>query len=165
MTASIALAVTAGVLVGCGVVLLMARGIVRAFLGFILLGNGVNLLFMVASGPAGRAPISGQGAIEAEMADPLPQALVLTAIVIVLAMTGFAMALAYRSARVSEAPVASDVVVNDPEDERLSERAASGESDDSESTPEDEAVPDTDDKPHEPAPPMAQDGPTSEERT
>ncbi|MVA75219.1 Na(+)/H(+) antiporter subunit C [Auraticoccus sp. F435] len=117
MTPDVLLCVLAGVLVGCGVHLLLARSVVRALLGFLLLGNGINLLFVVAAGPRGRAPIVDLGA--GPMADPLPQAMSLTAIVITLAMTGFVLALAHRSWQLRR----SDLVENDPEDARIGLRA------------------------------------------
>ncbi len=119
MTVNITLALLVGVLIGSGVVLLMARGIVRAFLGVTLLSNGINLLFMIASGDPGRAPIIDPDNPE-RMSDPLPQALVLTAIVITLSLTGFVLSLAYRFAQTS----ASDLIVDDAEDTRLHELAA-----------------------------------------
>lgn len=120
MTTNLVLSLAAGCLVGCGVFLLTARGVVRALLGFLLIGNGINVLFIIASGRPGRAPIVGAGAgSEAEMADPLPQALVLTAIVITLAVTAFVMALGYRNAVVT----ASDAIVDDTEDMRVIARA------------------------------------------
>ena len=119
MISNLTLAVVIGVLVASGVVLIMERGIVRSFLGIMLMSNGVNLLFMVASGRAGLPPIVGTVA-ESEMSDPLPQAMVLTAIVITLALTGFVMALAHRSWQVSS----SDVIVDDDEDARIAKMAA-----------------------------------------
>lgn len=120
MSSNVTLALVAGTLVGCGVYLLMARGVVRALLGVIMLGNGVNVVFLVASGAPGRAPIVGQGATEqADMSDPLPQALVLTAIVISLAMTAFVMAMGYRNSRLT----AGDAIVDDLEDTRVRQRA------------------------------------------
>lgn len=119
MSTNVTLALAAGVLVGTGVYLLMARGIVRAFLGVILMSNGINLLFLLASGPAGRPPIVIDGDVSAAgMADPLPQALVLTAIVITLAMTGYVLALAYRATRT----VSSDAIRDDAEDARVVNR-------------------------------------------
>ena len=45
MAPSLALIVAGAVLAGAGVYLMLARSIVRMLLGFILVGNGVNLLF------------------------------------------------------------------------------------------------------------------------
>src|ERR671927_261076 len=55
-----------------------------------------NVLFVLAGGAAGGAPIVGRTPPD-EMSDPLPQAMVLTAIVITLGMTAFLLAMAYRS--------------------------------------------------------------------
>lgn len=98
MTGNLTLALLIGVLFGTGVVLLMSRGIVRAFLGVLLISNGINLMFIVAAGNPGRPPIvdyvTGD---DTGISDPLPQALVLTAIVIGFAMTGFVVELAIRA--------------------------------------------------------------------
>src|SRR5690606_13228958 len=85
--------------------------------GFVLMGNGVNVMFLVASGPAGSAPIIGAG--DGPMADPLPQAMVLTAIVITLGITAFGLALAYRSWQLT----GTDDVQDDVEDDLIRRRA------------------------------------------
>lgn len=119
MSTNVTLALVAGLLFGTGVYLLMARGIVRAFLGVLLMGNGINLLFLLASGSAGHAPIVVDGDVSMlGMVDPLPQALVLTAIVITLAMTGYVLALAYRATRTA----ATDAIQDDTEDARVVSR-------------------------------------------
>lgn len=118
MTVSLTLAALVGVFFGTGVVLLMSRGVVRSFLGVLLMGNGVNLLFLVSAGTPGRAPIVGEVA-EWQITDPLPQALVLTALVITLALTGFVLALAHRSWQLAH----TDVVANDDEDARIQRKA------------------------------------------
>ncbi len=150
MTSSITLAVVIGVLVASGVVLLMERGIIRSFLGVVLLGNGVNLLFLVASGPPGAPAIVGL-VPEEEMSDPLPQAMVLTAIVITLALTGFVLALAHRSWQLSR----SDIIVDDDEDARIGRRAVENDMSDSDfQGAADEAEPGDDPDPggHHPRP-------------
>jgi multisubunit Na+/H+ antiporter MnhC subunit len=111
-------ALVAGVLFGTGVYLLLARSITRALLGIVLLSNGANLLLLVATGPAGEAAFHGRTS-EAEMTDPLPQAMVLTAIVITLGMTAFILAMAHRSWQLSQ----TDIVADDVEDLRLVELA------------------------------------------
>ncbi|WP_394276848.1 Na(+)/H(+) antiporter subunit C [Luteococcus sp.] len=125
MSPNLVLSLLAGTLFGCGVVLLLSRSLVRALLGIMLMGNGVNVVFMVASGPSGKVPlvtkdqlgkvIVGPGGIS----DPLPQAMVLTAIVITLAMTGFVLSLVHRQWQLAE----TDTVENDPEDERIARMA------------------------------------------
>ena len=88
-------------------------------IGVILIGNGANLLFLVAGGAAGRPPIVGAEP-EGQMSDPLPQAMVLTAIVITLGMTAFLLALAYRSWQLHR----HDEVQDDVEDRRIARLAA-----------------------------------------
>ncbi|WP_018158220.1 Na(+)/H(+) antiporter subunit C [Demetria terragena] len=126
MTPTFLLIIVCGVLFGCGVYLLLARSVVRALVGLLLIGNGVNLLFMVASGPAGRAPIIGTSD-PADQADPVPQAMVLTAIVISLCMTAFMLALAHRSWQLSD----TDVLADDTEDVRIVQRAVENDMSDS----------------------------------
>ncbi len=119
MSPSLVLVVVVVVLVSVGVYLMLERTLTRVLIGVVVLGNGVNLLFLVAGGAAGGPPIVGRTA-EGEMADPLPQAMVLTAIVITLGMTAFLLALAYRSWQLNE----HDEVQDDLEDRRVARRAA-----------------------------------------
>lgn len=68
--------------------------------GLILLSNAVNLLILTVGGVTrGAPPIITQGATElaAPYANPLPQALVLTAIVIGFGLIAFALVLVYRT--------------------------------------------------------------------
>jgi multicomponent Na+:H+ antiporter subunit C len=116
----------------------------------IMIGNGANVLFLVASGRAGRAPIIGV-ADPSEMSDPLPQALVLTAIVITLGVSAFVLAMAYRSWQLTR----HDDVQDDVEDaliRRLAERdAASASYDDSSGGELDEEGSDVVEDPSKPA--------------
>jgi multicomponent Na+:H+ antiporter subunit C len=107
------------VLVAGGVYLLLERSLSRVAIGVVLLGNGINLFFLVVGGPPGGAPIVGLGP-EDGMSDPLPQAMVLTAIVITLALTAFLLAMAYRSWQIN----AHDEVQDDLEDRRIARLAA-----------------------------------------
>jgi multicomponent K+:H+ antiporter subunit C len=85
-----------GVLVGTGVFLLLRPRTFDALLGLTLLSYAVNLfLFSMGRLVAGRAPVV-QAGVEG-YADPLPQALVLTAIVISFAMTALLAVLALRA--------------------------------------------------------------------
>lgn len=99
MTVSIVLVVVMSVLYACGVYLLLERSVTKVLLGFLLVGNATNLLLIIVAGPAGLAPIVAPGVDSSEMTDPLPQALILTAIVITFAVSAFLMALIYRSWR------------------------------------------------------------------
>ncbi|MGI8458923.1 MAG: NADH-quinone oxidoreductase subunit K, partial [Propionibacteriaceae bacterium] len=68
---NLTLIVLGGLLVGCGVYLLLERSLTRILVGVLLAGNGVNVLFLVASGGGGGAPPTG-GAPKEGMGDPLP---------------------------------------------------------------------------------------------
>ena len=104
--------VTVG-LVATGTALALDRSLVRILLGLVLIGNGVAVLYLVVSGRAGRAPFVGEP--PESISDPLPQAMVLTAIVISLATIGFLLALSYRLWQVS----GTDDVPDDAEDAHI----------------------------------------------
>jgi multicomponent Na+:H+ antiporter subunit C len=103
MTAILALCV--GALVGSGVYLLLCRSLLRALFGVVLLSHGANLLvFTLGGGARGEAPLvpPGETVPAASHADPVSQALVLTAIVIGFAVVAFLAVLverAYRATR------------------------------------------------------------------
>ena len=84
-----------GCVTACGIYLLLRGRSFTVVLGLSLLGYAVNV-FIFAMGRLWQAapPVLGQGT---PIADPLPQALVLTAIVIGFATTGFVIELALRS--------------------------------------------------------------------
>jgi multicomponent Na+:H+ antiporter subunit C len=84
-------------LFGCGTFLIQQNSFVKVVFGFGLLGHAANLLILVMAGPAqGKiAPIAG-GASGEPMVDPLPQALILTAIVIGFGLTAYLSVLLYR---------------------------------------------------------------------
>jgi len=83
-------------------------------LGASLLGHAAVVALIAAGGPAGRPPIAGRAAPEA-MANPLPQALILTAIVISFGLTLFLLALANRQRTLT----GDDLVEDDLEDRRI----------------------------------------------
>jgi multisubunit Na+/H+ antiporter MnhC subunit len=87
------------VLYACGVYLLLERSMTRVLLGFLLVGNATNLLLLTMVGKVGSAPIVEDGVSAADMTDPMPEALILTAIVITFGVSAFLMALIYRSWR------------------------------------------------------------------
>jgi multicomponent Na+:H+ antiporter subunit C len=117
MTPTVVLPVVIGGLYAAGVYLLLDRSLTRVLLGFLLLGNATNLLLLSTGGVAGLAPIVGVSAAE-EMSDPLPQALILTAIVITFGVSAFLLAVIYRSWRL----VRQEVVGIDEEDRRVAAR-------------------------------------------
>jgi multicomponent Na+:H+ antiporter subunit C len=77
---TVLLAAAAAVLFAIATFLVLQRKLSRIIIGIALLSHGANVL-MVGSGTPGRAPIVGTGP-DGDLADPLPQALSLTAIVI-----------------------------------------------------------------------------------
>lgn len=123
MTANLVLSITAGALVASGVYLLLERSLTRILMGVMLVSSGVDLLFIVASGPAGAPPFVGSSGIS----DPLPQAMVLTAIVISLGVDAFVLTMAYRSFQLN----GHDEVADDIEDARIRQLADADEESDS----------------------------------
>jgi multicomponent Na+:H+ antiporter subunit C len=101
------LAIAAAVMCSCGTYLVLQRQLSRVVIGVGLLGHGANTLLILSAGGRGRPPF-GSG----EVTDPLPQALVLTAIVITFGVIAFLLALAYRSWLVTS----DDEVEDDLED-------------------------------------------------
>lgn len=89
-----------GVLFATSLYLLLSRNVQRVAIGFIILSNGVNLLVLTASGLPERAipPLLAEG-VAGNFADPLPQAFILTAIVIGLGTAAFLLAMAARTHR------------------------------------------------------------------
>lgn len=113
---NVAMATLAATLFGVGTYLILQRKLSRIIIGLGLLGHGGNVLFVVASG-RGAAPLVGADGAQ-DVADPLPQALVLTAIVITFGVTAFLLALAYRSWLLTN----DDEVEDDIEDRRVAAR-------------------------------------------
>lgn len=90
------ISICVGVLTGCGVFLALRARTFSVVLGLTLLSYAVNLfLFTMGRLTTGAPPIIGAG--DAGYADPLPQALVLTAIVISFGMTAFVVLLSLRA--------------------------------------------------------------------
>src|SRR5699024_12333630 len=87
--------IVAGVLVTVATYLLLSKNMIQVILGTAVLTHAVHLLLMTMGGFKGEdVPIIGEGA--AEFADPIPQALILTSIVISFAVTAFFLVLAYQ---------------------------------------------------------------------
>ena len=115
MTASLTLVILMAVLFGAGVSIMLERSLTRVLIGFLLVGNAVNILIYLMSGAPGLAPILGEGVEPDAISDPLPQAFVLTAIVINLGITAFMLALIYRSWWLAQLCAKGDLV-DDEED-------------------------------------------------
>jgi multicomponent Na+:H+ antiporter subunit C len=94
------LALLVGIFVAAGVYLLLSRALIRMLLGFVLLGNGVNLAILVSGRLTREVPPivpPGLDVPTEAIANPLPHALILTAIVIGFAVFSFLIVLAYRT--------------------------------------------------------------------
>ncbi len=93
------LALAAGVLYAAGIYLMLRRRLAQLIIGLGLLSNGTNLLIFTAGGlTRGHPPVvpAGADALVPPYADPVPQALVLTAIVIGFGLLAFLLVLAHR---------------------------------------------------------------------
>lgn len=96
-------AIAIGGLYAAGFYMMLRRSVVKFILGLSLLGHGANLLIFSAAGlTRGAAPLTA-GAAGGTMADPVPQALILTAIVIGFGVTAFMLVLAGRVSLLSGA--------------------------------------------------------------
>ena len=88
------IAVTIAVLVAGGVYMILQRGMVRIVFGMGLVSHATNLLILATGiGPRRSQPFAERTPLS-DAADPLPQAFVLTAIVITMATTAFMLTLA-----------------------------------------------------------------------
>lgn len=95
----ILLALASGILYAAGVYLMLRRRLAQLIIGLGLLSNGTNLLIFAAGGlTRARPPVVPEGAdrLLPPYADPVPQALVLTAIVIGFGLLAFLLVLAHR---------------------------------------------------------------------
>jgi multicomponent Na+:H+ antiporter subunit C len=91
------LAVVAGVLYASGVYLMLRRRLAQLIIGLGLLSNGSNILILSAAGVTrARPPIISEGMPLEQFADPVPQSLILTAIVIGFGVLAFSLVLANR---------------------------------------------------------------------
>ncbi len=108
--------ITVGIMVTCSVFLMLRGHTFAIVMGLTLMSYAVNLFLFASGGLVLNQPaILAEGA---EYSDPLPQALVLTAIVIGFAMTAFALILAIRARadlgndQVDGKATASDILAN-----------------------------------------------------
>jgi multicomponent Na+:H+ antiporter subunit C len=128
-----------GVMIAAAAYMIMSRNVLRVALGFLVMSNAANLAIFIAGRMGTTVPpliAAGQSSIESS-ANPLPQALILTAIVISFALAAFTMVLfesAHRrldtldTERMREAePVGSAIApkdgISDPRPQRQVEKA------------------------------------------
>lgn len=94
----IIMSVAIGLMFMAAVYLILSKSLIRIIIGTGLLSHGAHLLLLTMGGLGGTAPpVVAEGVTVADYADPLPQALILTAIVIAFAVTSFFLVLAYRA--------------------------------------------------------------------
>ena len=92
------LAIVAGALYASGLYLMLRRRLAQVIIGLGLLANGSNVLIFTAAGLTRGAPpvLPADGVAPASVADPVPQSLILTAIVIGFGVLAFSLVLARR---------------------------------------------------------------------
>ena len=99
------MALLIGGLVAAGLYLMLRRNVAKLIFGIVLLGHAINLVVFASGGlsHAGSPVIEeGRQALVAPYPDPLPQALVLTAIVIGFSVQAFAIVLIKRAHQEAE---------------------------------------------------------------
>ena len=114
------IALLVGLFAAVAAYLMLSRALVRVLLGIVVLGNAVNLLIFVAGrlkGPSPPIVPAGQTSPVGYVANPLPQALILTAIVITMGIAAFVLSLIYRTYQLTT----DEEVANDPEDTRVAQ--------------------------------------------
>lgn len=93
-------AILVGVMVAASVYLILGRNLIRFIFGLVLAGNAINLLIFTVGGLENRRPPiipNHTTAVQEPFANALPQALILTAIVIGFALLSFIFVLFYRT--------------------------------------------------------------------
>jgi len=91
------LAIVAGVLYAAGLYLMLRRRLAQLIIGLSLLSNGSNILILSAAGVTrAKPPLISEGIPLEHFADPVPQSVVLTAIVIGFGVLAFSLVLAHR---------------------------------------------------------------------
>lgn len=121
MSVNVPLVVVLGGIVACGAYLLMDRSLIKMLLGLMLMGNAVNVLILVIAGGSGNPPVRGQETAGRTVdADPLAQAMIPTAIVIMMGVAAFVLALVYRLFVLNrDEGDNDDDVDDDPEDVKI----------------------------------------------
>ena len=128
MNVNLTLLTVMGALYACGIYLILERSLTRVLLGLMLLANATNLLILAAGGYAGLAPMFSKDTAPESYSDPLPQALILTSIVISFAVTAFMLGIIYRAWVLAR----QDEIQDDAEDRRVAETPSFDAEDDAE---------------------------------
>lgn len=128
MSINLTLLTVMGALYACGIYLVLERSLTRVLLGLMLLANSTNLLILATGGYAGLAPLYSKDIAAGDYNDPLPQALILTSIVISFAVTAFMLGIIYRTWVLAR----RDEIQDDVEDLRVAETPSFDAEDDAE---------------------------------
>ena len=128
MSVNLTLLTVMGALYACGIYLILERSLTRVLLGLMLLANATNLLILATGGYAGLAPFYNKDTGAQDYNDPLPQALILTSIVISFAVTAFMLGIIYRTWVLAR----QDEIQDDVEDLRVAETPSFDAEDDAE---------------------------------
>ncbi len=128
MSINLTLLIVMGALYACGIYLILERSLTRVILGLMLLANATNLLILATGGYAGLAPLYSKDIAAQDYNDPLPQALILTSIVISFAVTAFMLGIIYRTWVLAR----QDEIQDDVEDLRVAETPSFDAEDDAE---------------------------------
>jgi multicomponent Na+:H+ antiporter subunit C len=128
MSVNLTLLIVMGALYACGIYLILERSLTRVLLGLMLLANATNLLILATGGYAGLAPLYTKDTPAQDYNDPLPQALILTSIVISFAVTAFMLGIIYRTWVLAR----QDEIQFDVEDLRVAETPSFDAEDDAE---------------------------------
>ncbi|MDQ0676652.1 multicomponent Na+:H+ antiporter subunit C [Arthrobacter pascens] len=128
MSVNLTLLTVMGALYACGIYLILERSLTRVLLGLMLLANATNLLILATGGYAGLAPFYAKDIPAQDYSDPLPQALILTSIVISFAVTAFMLGIIYRTWVLAR----QDEIQDDLEDRRVAETPSFDAEDDAE---------------------------------
>lgn len=94
------MAIVVGLIYAAAIYMMLRRSIVKLVIGLMLISNAANLLIFTSAGMTrGAPPLIPEGAMlpDGAVADPLPQAVVLTAIVIAFGVLAFAVVLIHRA--------------------------------------------------------------------
>ncbi|MGP4033576.1 Na(+)/H(+) antiporter subunit C [Pseudarthrobacter sp. 1C304] len=127
MSVNLTLLTVMGALYACGIYLILERSLTRVLLGLMLLANATNLLLLATGGYAGLAPLYNKDTAPGDYNDPLPQALILTSIVISFAVTAFMLGIIYRTWVLAR----QDEIQDDAEDRRVAKTPSFDAEDDS----------------------------------
>ncbi len=114
------LSLIVGLFFAASVYLLLSKSLIRMLIGVALLGNGVNLLIFTAGRITREIPPIVPAGLDVPVgvtANPLPQALILTAIVISFALFAFVLVLSYRSYEEIGSDDTADMRLAEPENE------------------------------------------------